>query len=73
MRRGVAGGLTARLMYAGWVRSSAIRRKVPGTKHARGFAHSLNGDQFCGGGAPAHGGVLAGLSSRPGRAGQWGS
>ena len=59
MRRGGAGGLTARLMYAGWVRSSAIRRMVPGTKNARGFGHSLNGGQFCGGGAPAHGGVLA--------------
>jgi hypothetical protein len=59
MRRGVAGGLTARLMYAGWFRSSANRRKVPWTKSARGVGHSLNGDQFCGGGAPAHGGALA--------------
>lgn len=59
MRRGGAGGLTARLMYACWVRSSAIRREVPGTKNARRFGHSLNGDHFCGGGAPAHGGVLA--------------
>ena len=41
MRRGVAGGLTARLMYAGWFRSSAIRRKVPWTKDARRFRHSL--------------------------------
>jgi hypothetical protein len=59
MRRGVAGGLTARLMYAGWDRSSAIRRRVPWTKCAGWVRHSLNGDQFCGGGAPAHGGVLA--------------
>jgi hypothetical protein len=34
MRRGGAGGLTARLMYACWFRSSAIRRKVPWTKYA---------------------------------------
>jgi hypothetical protein len=59
MRRGGAGGLTARLMCAGRDRSSAIRRKVPWTKSARGVGHSLNGGQFCGGGAPAHGGVLA--------------
>ena len=66
MRRGVAGGLTARLMYAGWDRSSAIRRTVPWTKSARGFGHSLNGDQVCGGGAPAHGGVLALAQLTPG-------
>ena len=59
MRRGGMRWLTARLMYAGRDRSSAIRRKVPWTKSARGVGHSLNGDQFCGGGAPAHGGVLA--------------
>ena len=35
MRRGGAGGLAARLMCAGWDRSSAIRRKVPLTKNAR--------------------------------------
>ena len=66
MRRGGAGGLTARLMCAGWDRSSAIRRELPWTKHALGFGHSLNGDQFCGGGAPAHGGVLAQGQLTPG-------
>ncbi len=71
MRRGGAGGLTARLMYAGWVRSSAIRREVPWTKHAGWFRHSLNGDHFCGGGAPTHGGVLAPAQLRPGTSGTW--
>ena len=69
MRRGVAGGLTARLMCAGRDRSSAIRRKVPWTKSARGVGHSLNGGQFCGGGAPTHGGVLALAQLRPGASG----
>jgi hypothetical protein len=32
MRRGGAGGLAARLMYAGFYRSSAIRRELPLTK-----------------------------------------
>lgn len=70
MRRGFAGGLTARLMYAGWDRSSATRRKVPWTKNARGCGHSLNGGQFCGGGAPAHGGVLALAQRVPGASGK---
>jgi hypothetical protein len=65
MRRG-GRWLTARLMYAGRDRSSAIRRKVPWTKSAHGIGHSLNGDQFCGGGAPAHGGVLARAQQVPG-------
>jgi hypothetical protein len=65
MRRG-GRWLTARLMYAGRNRSSAIRRKVPWTKSAHGIGHSLNGDQFCGGGAPAHGGVLARAQQVPG-------
>jgi hypothetical protein len=34
MRRGGMRWLTARLMYAGRDRSSAIRRKVPWTKYA---------------------------------------
>ena len=66
MRRGGMRWLTARLMYAGRDRSSAIRRKVPWTKSAHGVGHSLNGDQFCGGGAPAHGGVLALAQRGPG-------
>ena len=37
MRRGGAGGLAARLMCAGFYRSSAIRREVPLTKCARGL------------------------------------
>src|SRR5215207_2366206 len=57
-RRGV-GRLPARLMYAGWDRRSAVRRKGPLTKYAPGVAwwHRTAGDRSCSGGAPArHGG-----------------
>ncbi len=57
-RRGV-GRLPARLMYAGWDRRSAVRRKGPLTKYAPGWAwwHRTAGDRSCSGGAPArHGG-----------------
>jgi hypothetical protein len=53
--RGV-GRLPARLMYAGWDRRSALRRKVPRTSHAPGitWGHRTAGDRPCSGGAPAH-------------------
>src|SRR5829696_3133183 len=57
-RRGV-GRLPARLMFAGWDRRSAVRRKGPLTKYAPGVAwwHRTAGDRSCSGGAPArHGG-----------------
>jgi hypothetical protein len=58
-RRGM-GRLPARLMFAGWDRRSAVRRKVPLTSHAPGLAwwHRTAGDRPCSGGAPAcHGGL----------------
>jgi hypothetical protein len=57
-RRGM-GRLPARLMYAGWDRRSAVRRKGPLTKYAPGVAwwHRTAGDRSCSGGAPVrHGG-----------------
>jgi hypothetical protein len=53
-RRGV-GRWPARLMFAGWDRRSAVRRKVPRTKHTPGWAwwHRTAGDRSCSGGAPA--------------------
>jgi hypothetical protein len=57
-RRGV-GRLPARLMFAGWDRRSAVRRKVPLTSHApaAGWWHRTGGDRPCSGGAPTrHGG-----------------
>src|SRR5215211_8450915 len=57
-RRGM-GRLPARLMFAGWDRRSAVRRKVPLTSHAPALAwwHRTGGDRPCNGGAPArHGG-----------------
>jgi hypothetical protein len=78
LRRGV-GRLPARLMYAGWDRRSALRRKVPLTSHAPGFTwwHRTAGDRPCGGGAPArHGGhdhpLADGVGDRFGLAGMLG-
>ncbi len=66
MRR-AAGGLAARLMFAGRDRRRALRREVLHTD--RGDAgigrHSRDGDRFCSGGRPAHHGVLAVV--QPGR------
>src|SRR5215203_7023653 len=65
-RRGV-GRLPARLMYAGWDRRSAVRRKGPLTKYAPGVAwwHRTAGDRSCSGGAPArHGGHDPPLADR---------
>src|SRR6266536_4740570 len=54
-RRGVVDRSTTTLMYAGWDRRSAIRRKVPLTRNAAGQAgaHNTFGDRSCDGGAPA--------------------
>src|SRR4029450_764768 len=57
-RRGV-GRLPARLMFAGWDRRSAGRRKGPPTSPAPGITWwpRTAGDRPCSGGAPArHGG-----------------
>ena len=54
-RRGMVDRRTTTLMYAGWDRRSAIRRKVPLTRNAAGQAGTQNtfGDRSCDGGAPA--------------------
>src|SRR5829696_7918128 len=54
-RRGMVDRRTTTLMYAGWDRRSAIRRKVPLTRNAAGQAgaHNTDGDRSCDGGAPA--------------------
>src|SRR5215207_11636957 len=54
-RRGMVDRRTTTLMYAGWDRRSAIRRKVPLTRNAAGQAgaHNTDGVQACDGGAPA--------------------
>jgi hypothetical protein len=54
-RRGMVGRRATTLMYAGWDRRSAIRRKVPLTRNAAGQAgaHRTDGDRSCDGGAPA--------------------
>ena len=67
MRR-AAGGLAARLMFAGWNRRRALRRELPHTDRGGSWrGHSRDGDRFCSGGGPAHHGGLAhaqpGLSS----------
>ena len=71
-RRGGMDRQAATLMYAGWDRRSAIRRKVPLTSVVSGETggHSSDGDRSCDGGAPARrddGGLLLGRS----RVGGW--
>lgn len=55
-RRVVSGGLSARLMFAGRDRRSAMRRLVPLTERAHTCGHSRNGGGSCCGGDPARGG-----------------
>src|SRR5829696_8566986 len=54
-RRGMVDRQATTLMYAGWDRRSAIRRKVPLTRNAAGQTgvQSTFGDRSCDGGAPA--------------------
>ncbi len=72
MGRAVWVGLAARLMFAGWDRTRALRSELPHTfiGCSRDGVQSAGGDRCCSGGRPAHGqdGCLAGL--QPGGAGE---
>jgi hypothetical protein len=51
--------LAATLIFAGWDRTSAMRRKVPLTKFATARSwHRALGDRSCSGGVPARRGHL---------------
>jgi hypothetical protein len=83
-RRGVVDRRTATLLYAGWDRRPAMRRKVPLTRRApapRQPSHRTGGDRSCSGGAPArraaashpaaeHGDRWAGHAGRSQRSGR---